>query len=105
MTTKRTPLRRDARARITPELVALWLKLKAIREAGEHEELEPDGRRVEYLDALHALDRALGIKPWQESPVDVDGPEPPAHMRQHQQDSWRRAWELRQALEAASGSR
>ncbi len=105
MTTKRTPLRRDARARITPELVALWLKLRAIREVGEHEELEPDGHRVEYLDALHALDRALGIKPWQVCPLDAVTAKPPSHLQQHRLDSWRRAWERRRALEAASKRR
>ncbi len=105
MTTKRTPLRRDARARITPELVALWLKLKEITGAGAHEKLEPDGRRVEYLDALHALDRLLGMKPWQVCPLDAVTAEPPSHLQQHRLDSWRRAWELRRALEAASKRR
>jgi uncharacterized protein YecE (DUF72 family) len=104
MTTKRIPIRRDVRARVTPELVALWRQLKEITEAGAHEEFEPVGRRNEFLEALHAMDRAFGIRPWQESPLYAETPEPPAYMRRSEpaMEGWRRAWELRCALEAAS---
>ena len=100
--------RRSAKARgdrITPELVELWVRLNEIREAGADEESEPHGRRDEYLDAFHALNRAFAIRLWQESPLYVDGPEPPEDRRRYEMDAeaWRRAWELRCALEAASG--
>jgi hypothetical protein len=99
---------RNAKARqnrITPELVELWVRLNEIRDADADEEFEPRGRRNEYLDALSALNLALGIRPWQESPLYVDDPEPPDYRRRYQPDAeaWRRSWELRQALEAATG--
>jgi hypothetical protein len=55
----------------------------------------------------HACHQALGIMPFQWSPFDVDGPEPPEYMLEEERRgtdkaygaaSWRRAWELRQAL-------
>jgi hypothetical protein len=48
-----------------------------------------------------ALRAALGIKPWQESPFHVDGPEPPAWV--HYKDLWRWSWELRCRLIEVSG--
>jgi hypothetical protein len=52
----------------------------------------------------HECHRALGIYPFQWSPFDVDGPEPPKWVLKRRGDtgmscdSWARAWELRQAL-------
>lgn len=54
------------------------------------------------IAALRELDRALGLKPWQESPVYADTPEPPAWMtRQQSIADWRAAYALRRELEAA----
>jgi len=99
------PLRRDARVRITPEMLALWAKLHEIWDAGGYEEWEPVGRRREFLDTESALDRALGVKPWEQSPFFSDGPEPPKWMRDPwRAELWRKAWELRCALDAAARS-
>ena len=51
-----------------------------------------------------ALHRMLGGKPWQTSPVDADGPEPPDYIAADAMKvaDWRRAWELRCALEKAA---
>jgi hypothetical protein len=47
------------------------------------------------------LHRALKLAPWNESPLDVDGPEPPAWMTSDDRIAdWAQAWALRQELEA-----
>src|SRR5215212_1953002 len=106
MTTKRTPLRRDARVRITPEMLALWAKLHEIAaEDGGYDEWEPGGRRREFLDTSGELNRALGVKPWEQCPFFTDGPEPPAHKRDPWRAAlWTKAWDLRCALDAAARS-
>jgi hypothetical protein len=54
-----------------------------------------------------AFNKAMDIWPCEVSPFDVDDPEPPAYMLEEERRgteksygaaSWRRAWELRQAL-------
>ncbi|MGX5839759.1 hypothetical protein ACWGTI_03430 [Mesorhizobium sp. ArgA1] len=49
------------------------------------------------------LDRALGIRPWEPSPLFVNGPTPPDWARPTDSWSvhWDEIWELRQQLEAA----
>ena len=51
------------------------------------------------------LHRALGLKPWQPSPLDTDTPEPPPHA---QKGPWAEAWplafDLRGKLEAMKPS-
>lgn len=50
-------------------------------------------------DAI-ALHRALGLRPWQTSPLDADTPEPPPDMHGGAwADSWPLAFELRTMLE------
>ena len=45
-----------------------------------------------------ALYEAIGQRPWEPSPLDVDDGPPP---RPHQAEVWAKAQELRSALEAA----
>lgn len=53
-----------------------------------------------------ALNRALGLRPWQPSPLDADTPEPPAWAGPGPwRDGWRLAHDLRGMLEAATPSR
>jgi hypothetical protein len=55
------------------------------------------------LDAFHALHGALGVRPWEESPLYADTAEPPSWMLgdQWRCNDWRKAWELRcEILEA-----
>ena len=89
MTTKRTPIRRNLRQRITPEMVELWRRL--------HEDPDEERRR-EYSRELRRL---LGWKPWEPLLERVTCPEPPDYMRgnEHQQEGWRKVWELRRELE------
>ncbi|WP_189375237.1 MULTISPECIES: hypothetical protein [unclassified Mesorhizobium] len=80
MATKRTPLNRGAKRRISPDAVAAF-------RAGDHQ----------------ALATALGLLPWQPNPLDVDAPLPPAWASSG--TAWAQAWpeafSLRQQLEAA----
>jgi hypothetical protein len=55
---------------------------------------------------LHGLHRALGIKPWQESPFYADVPEPPSWMRPDEvriREDWVRALALRCRLIEMAG--
>jgi len=103
MATKRTPLRRNPRHRIAPEIVALWTRLVEIDAAGGDEEWEPVGRRREFLDASRELNRALGIPPWGWSPIEIQGDEPPDWVQAEpfRLEAWRKGQEWRQELEAA----
>jgi hypothetical protein len=63
------------------------------------------------LGDFHALNREVGIGPWQWSPFDVTREEPPGWVRDRSRgdacgcnlESYVRAWELRQALIEAAG--
>ena len=79
MPTKRTPIKRTQKHPITPEAA----KYFAIGDWG-------------------ALHRALGLKPWQTSPLDVLTPEPPDWMtNERSREDWRAAYGLRSALQSA----
>ena len=51
-----------------------------------------------------ALHRALGLRPWQPSPLDADTPEPPAWAGTLWAEGWALARHLRGALEAGTPS-
>ena len=51
------------------------------------------------------LHRALGLRPWQPSPLDADTPEPPAWAGTLWADGWGLAHDLRGKLEAMTPSR
>ena len=76
MPTKRRPIKRDLRQRITPEAVAAY---------------------IADDDAL--LHELLGLKPWEESPLDVgdENTNPPGTAAY---ESWPKARALRDELEA-----
>ena len=87
MPTKRTPLRRDIRRRITPEAVAAWMA-------------------ADY----HALHAAFGLRPWQSSPLPscitalgVSEGDPPSYLDEHRRADWLTAQELQRELLAAAG--
>jgi hypothetical protein len=56
---------------------------------------------VKYGDLDHELDRLLGIKPWERSPLDIDGETPPDYMRHNplQSEYWHKAWAVRCELD------
>ena len=73
MATKRTPLRRSGRPRLTPAMRAkaerlLVLKeahVEAIRNASPRtQKFYTDGRHEELIELASEVDQALGIKPW-----------------------------------------
>ncbi len=97
---RRLPKARSCRT--TPELIERWARLLNIRASGSDEEWEPIGWRREYLDGTVELDRALGVRPREESPVTAEHPDPPDWMGSNPMlcDRWRKAWDLRYELEA-----
>lgn len=100
MATKRRPIERPFRARITPELIELWRRIRAIQAADLDEVWEDaGGRRREYLDATVELHGGLGLTPWHDSPAEVasEGP-PPAW----DNGSYTIAQQWRRALEEAA---
>jgi hypothetical protein len=81
MPSKRTPLRREIKRRITAEAVEAY----AARD----------------YSRLH---RALGLRPWHISPLRCDPEQPPTHNLPWN-DSWQQAAELRVLLEEAIARR
>lgn len=112
-----TNRRRRRRSLITPRIpqeavhaYRIASRNRAIYEACVRSEAcQGDGRHrcavcAEHLDAIRTLHTALGVKPWEPGPLDVDGPEPtevygPSLLWWQ---GWPRAWELRCALEGAA---
>jgi hypothetical protein len=87
--------------RVTDEAIEAFRLCEEIVAAGDDELFEDEGgRRHEYLEAHRALVCALGLKPWEASPVDVDE-EPCSWSGNLYADSWSRAQELRRELLAA----
>ena len=89
--TKRIPKNRAVKARITPEIVALWQTFCAT--SGQ-----------EQFNAQMALNVRLGRRPWDVFVQHADGPEPPSGTDESQAESWREAWQLRRALDEAVGN-
>jgi hypothetical protein len=76
MTTKRTPINRTGGHRITPQALDAF----------------------QCCDRL-ALHRALGLRPWQPSPLDAVTVEPPAWAGEC--EAWRQSWPLARELRAS----
>ena len=55
-----------------------------------------------YMDLNRELDSLLGLKPWETSPLDAVRKTPPDWLRNSldQSEYWRKAWALRNELEA-----
>jgi hypothetical protein len=90
---------------ITPEMVELWRRIEEVEAEDSHKAWEPEGRKREWYDASGKLHCMLGLRPWETGPNRVTGPETPDYMQHNplQLEGWRKAWELRQALEGATG--
>ena len=103
MATKRIPLKRAIRSRITDQATAAFRLCEEIRAAGDDELFEESGgRRNEFLEAELRLARLLGLKPWHESPLAATTEEPPAWMKdQFSIANWKHAREVRAAVAAA----
>lgn len=114
MVTKRTPVSRSSKARITDELIEAFIRyeeLSPIRDAciaddkcrstvpNQH---CPECR--EHVELSNKLHRMVGAKVWECSGLDADAPEPPDDMRKNPMmcAAWRRSWRLRCELEAAA---
>jgi hypothetical protein len=92
MGTKRTPINRPPRhGKITPQAVKLFQQGLAAMLVGDSQKA---------LDLEMQLDVALGrMKPWQFSPLQVEGDLPPDFKQPWQKEEWQSALELHRELE------
>jgi hypothetical protein len=103
MTTKRRPIKRNPKLRVTPEAVALWVRLNEILAAGLKDDWDDQTCRNEYLDTAEQLREALGLHPWEANVEDADTDDPPDYMLSTPLavEGWRTAREWRRLLEEA----
>lgn len=100
MGTKRTPLNRAVKHKITPELLAKFIVAREIQDADDNDRWEEaNGRRREYLDLLGDIDKALQRAPWQLSPLNVTPGDRVAKMATLRDRDYEGAVEIRQALD------
>jgi hypothetical protein len=95
MGTKRRPVQRDIRARITPELLELFCRLEETPKRLRH--------TAEYVAGVKQLCRALGLDFWSMKwPTNVLSAES-CYPRDHiQTQNWNAAWRWRCLLLEAS---
>jgi hypothetical protein len=103
MPSKRIPLRRNVRLRITPEAIRLFKLVENCIETGDHEFWEDEGgRRRQYLDADRDLASIFGLHLGEISPCDLQlrlDPRMPEYMRYLcSAETWPVALEVRRAL-------
>jgi hypothetical protein len=110
--TVRTPIKRAVRSRVTDEAREVFARAVEVqgiyRACVRSEGCRSTSRNEhcaecrEFLELNGELDRLLGIKPWETSPLDCDSEAAPDYMRASslQSQDWRKAWEMRCALES-----
>jgi hypothetical protein len=111
MTTKRTPIARNRKSTITPEMIELFRRGREIQEVHANETWEEEGgRRAEFLAISKKLDwELLGRAPHEVSVLgDLEG-EPPGYMAARNSPSnpdfngWFSGRELQKRLAEAAG--
>ena len=112
MPTNRVRIKRAVRSRVTREARAIYkdaLKLQDVRwdcirsvacrssSVGKH-----CPECLKYMDLSRELDRLIGVKLWETSPLDTHSEAPPDYMSHNplQSEYWRKAWALRRELES-----
>jgi hypothetical protein len=103
MPSKRIPLRRNVRLRVTPEAIRLFKLVENCIETGDHEFWEDEGgRRRQYLDADRDLASIFGLHLGEISPCDLQlrlNAQMPKYMRHLcSAETWPVAVEVRKAL-------
>jgi hypothetical protein len=63
--------------RITDEALEIYRWARSIKEDGDHEEWEPQGRRGEFLNLDVALSNMLGLELWDSAVFDVSASRDP----------------------------
>lgn len=108
MSTKRVPIRRTMKNRITPEALAVWLVLREIAEdPTDRDEYEPVGRHREYMDLNFKLCGLLGFWPYfMNFPIETDSATPERYMLHNpdRAENWREAYRWRCLLLEAEGA-
>tara|TARA_R110002096_G_scaffold5809_1_gene26780 strand:- start:5101 stop:5448 length:348 start_codon:yes stop_codon:yes gene_type:complete len=114
MPTKRKRKNRLIGRRLTAEVVAIYSDAEKLR--GKYEDCLtsskcPEGSKTKhcddclrFLELSRELDRELGIKPWQVSPLDVDDEACPYGAGTGGAQSWPDALKLRRELEALANA-
>lgn len=104
MPAKRRPLDRATMPRITDEVISLYQRCREVNIV--RDDLTLDAREA-YLRDFHRLNGLLGIAPWQETPTDIEGDEPPDWMAGNPErvERWWHGYRLKQAIEAAVAAR
>ena len=115
MATKRTPLDRARKPRISSEAVDLFTRCEQLwpiyRDCGEPRSCRSNtDSRVcpecrEFLTVSLKRDALLGLEPWHACIEDIDSAEPPPYLDRMRAKAWRRVWRLRCALEAEVAKR
>jgi hypothetical protein len=95
--TKRTPIKRNTKMRITPQMLDVYAVVNQLYDEERHAD--------EFHEAELLLDQLLGRQPWQESITDTfDQDAPPDWMYEQGQariNDWQEANAIREQLDAA----
>lgn len=67
-----------------------------------HDRITPEAIDAFRAGDAQALHHALHLRPWQPSPLEVDGPMPPTDAGRCWEDAWPAMWDFRQQLEKAA---
>jgi hypothetical protein len=76
MSTKRTPISRRSRLRVTPQMLELFRRGLEVKAKGADRD-ENGSKQEEYRETDLSLHRLLGLRPWHPSVFSVDSAEYP----------------------------
>jgi hypothetical protein len=86
---------------VTPETLAIWRICEELLADGGGE--AGGENREEYLELSSKFRLALNVKPWDHDPFDVhEEAAPPYVSHERGDESWARAWAMREAFEEAA---
>ena len=110
MPTKRTRINRNSRARITAGMAMLLSRIDRLGPTHmRHLRSRCPGKKfghcekcAEFYEKHRELDSALGLRPWETSPADVDFGEPPGYIAGNEERlaDYRQAQKVRRQIEA-----
>src|SRR5262245_40939176 len=108
MPSRRRPKLRESLIPIGPAIIAVWeraVEVEAAWEAAGGYDRANNPHSQQRAAAHEMLTAALGLRPWQTSPLDAFEADPPTWADRLRCEQWRQAWGLRQAIEQAAKQR